>query len=68
METKTNTEDAFMTFEEFMKNAEPSTLFDEIYKEIARNHIKDPKGLAASSKRDEEWSRLANQVVGHEKF
>lgn len=48
-------------------NPQPSTLFDDVYKELEKR--KSGQLLDKSQqRRDRDWSRLANQVVGAEVF
>jgi hypothetical protein len=63
MNTNSNTEDVFMTFDEFLKDSKPSSLFKEVSQEIAKDKL---ESLTADNRRDDEWSVLANQVVGRE--
>ena len=59
-----NPDEIIMTFDEFLATAETSDLFQQVAQEIA--HEQDQQVMIETARRDEEWSFLANQVVGGE--
>lgn len=62
-----NPDQIIMTYDEFLAGAQSTNLFETVAKEIAR---KETETIISDSnaRRDEEWSFLANQVVGGETF
>lgn len=59
--------DPLMTFEEFYRTAEPDTVVAEVMAEVRRERAASPVDRD-TSRMNETWSLLANQVVGQEKF
>lgn len=60
-----NPDQVIMTFGEFLADAQTNDLFQQVAGEIAEEQ-KETVVLDASVRRDEEWSVLANQIVGRE--
>jgi hypothetical protein len=60
-----NPDQIIMTLNEFLAKAEPSDLFQQVADEIKQEE-KETVLLDSVARRDEEWSLLANQVVGGE--
>jgi hypothetical protein len=61
----TNPDKVIMTFSEFLSGAGTTDSFQQVAQEIAREQS-DTIMIDARGRRDEEWSVLANQVVGGE--
>ena len=60
-----NPEEVILTFGEFLAGAVPSDSFEQVAEEIAEEQKKAIL-IDSNTRRDEEWSILANQVVGRE--
>jgi len=60
-----NPEEVILTFDEFLAGAVPSDSFKQVAEEIAEEQKKAIL-VDSNARRDEEWSILANQVVGRE--
>jgi len=58
----------FLSVDDLMKDAKPSTLLEDVRKEIAESELPFPAGHAQRQRRDQDWSILANQVMGAEVF
>jgi hypothetical protein len=58
-------ERVIMTFSEFRSGAQTTDLFQQVAKEIAKEQS-ETIIIDSRARRDEEWSLLANQVVGGE--
>jgi hypothetical protein len=56
-----------MTFKEMFEGAEQTTFFEDVAKSI-RTEANAEALESAMAQRDQEWSLLANQVVGHEQL
>jgi hypothetical protein len=56
-----------MSFKEMFEGAEETTFFEEVAESI-RTEENAEAFESAMAQRDQEWSLLANQVVGHEQL
>ena len=56
-----------MSFKEMFEGAEETTFFEDVAESI-RTEENAEAFESAMAQRDEEWSLLANQVVGHEQL
>jgi hypothetical protein len=60
-----NPDEVIMTFAEFLSGAQTTDLFEQVAEEIAKEQNKTIV-IDSRARRDEEWSLLANQIVGGE--
>jgi hypothetical protein len=60
-----NPDQVIMTFAEFLSGAQTTDLFQQVAEEIAKEQ-NETIIIDSRARRDEEWSLLANQVVGGE--
>jgi hypothetical protein len=60
-----NPEETILTFGEFLTGAVPTDSFQQVAEEIAQEQ-KNAILIDPNTRRDEEWSILANQIVGRE--